>query len=74
LKHHATFLGIAAGLVFSVAPLNAAETYKFDQGHTEIMFGWSHAGVSMQHGKFRKADGTLILDPENVENSKTKSV
>ena len=49
--------------------LHAAETYKFDQGHTEISFGWSHAGVSMQHGEFTRADGTLVLDPENIENS-----
>ncbi|MEM7224123.1 MAG: YceI family protein [Pseudomonadota bacterium] len=49
--------------------VQAADTYKFDQGHTEIGFAWSHAGVSMQHGEFGKADGTLVLDPDDVENS-----
>lgn len=47
----------------------AAETYYFDQGHTEVHFTWSHAGVSMQHGEFTKLGGKLTLDPDNVENS-----
>ena len=47
----------------------AADVYNSNQGHTEIRFGWDHAGVSMQHGEFTKADGTLILDPEHIENS-----
>lgn len=47
----------------------AVETYYTDQGHTEVRFGWSHAGVSMQSGEFTEASGKLVLDPENVENS-----
>ncbi len=47
----------------------AAETYFSDQGHTEVRFGWNHAGVSMQHGEFTKANAKLSLDPDNVENS-----
>ncbi len=47
----------------------AAETYYTDQGHTEVHFGWSHAGVSMQSGEFTVANGKLVLDPDNVENS-----
>ncbi len=50
-------------------PALAAETYYTDQGHTEVRFGWSHAGVSMQTGEFTKATGTLVLDPDNVEQS-----
>ncbi|MGI9424618.1 MAG: YceI family protein [Hyphomicrobiaceae bacterium] len=48
----------------------AAETYYTDQGHTEVRFGWNHAGVSMQSGEFTKVSGKLVLDPDNVENSK----
>ena len=51
------------------APVAAAETYFFDQGHTEVLFGWNHAGVSMQHGEFTAAKGKLTLDPDKVENS-----
>ncbi len=44
-----------------------AATYKTDQGHSEVRFGWSHAGVSMQTAEFTSFEGTLDLDPENVE-------
>lgn len=47
----------------------AAETYYTDQGHTEVKFGWSHAGVSVQTGEFTEAEGKLVLDPDNVANS-----
>jgi len=47
----------------------AAETYFTDQGHTEVRFGWSHAGVSLQAGEFTTAKGKLVLDPDNVEQS-----
>ncbi len=70
---HGKALRLAAGIILAFLPLkqgaSAAEVYKFDQGHTEIHFGWSHAGVSMQHGEFTKSEGVLSLDPENIENS-----
>ncbi len=47
----------------------AAETYYTDQGHTEVSFGWNHAGVSMQSGEFTTANGKLVLDPDNPEQS-----
>ena len=65
------FIGafIVSTSAFGAAHVQAAFEYQSDQGHTEIMFGWNHAGVSMQHGEFTKADCTLILDMENIENS-----
>ncbi len=65
-------LTLASFLLAATLPLshaNAAETYYTDQGHTEVFFSWSHAGVSVQTGEFTKANGKLVLDPENVENS-----
>ncbi|MEM7427481.1 MAG: YceI family protein [Pseudomonadota bacterium] len=65
-------LGLAALLLSAaLAPASAIaeETYYTDQGHTEVIFGWSHAGVSMQSGEFTKADGKLVLDPDNIEKS-----
>ncbi|MGI9409657.1 MAG: YceI family protein [Hyphomicrobiaceae bacterium] len=47
----------------------ATETYYTDQGHTEVRFGWTHAGISKQTGEFLKATGKLVLDPDNVERS-----
>lgn len=46
-----------------------AQSYKTDAGHTEVRFGWSHAGVSTQHAEFTKVEGVLDLDAENVEAS-----
>ncbi len=62
-------LGLSALLSILAVPALAAETYYTDQGHTEVRFGWSHAGVSMQTGEFTKASGKLDLDPDNVEQS-----
>ncbi|WP_405107149.1 YceI family protein [Phaeobacter sp. BS52] len=55
-------------------PVLAEVTYKTQQGHTEVRVKWSHAGVSMQHGEFTKAEGTLVLDEANVEGARLKAV
>ena len=68
----ATLPGLAAlSLMIALppAPAFAAETYFTDQGHTEVRFGWNHAGVSLQSGEFTKANGKLVLDPDNPEKS-----
>ncbi|MFS4580403.1 YceI family protein [Phaeobacter sp. C3_T13_0] len=46
-----------------------AETYLTDPGHTEVRVGWSHAGVSMQHGEFTTVSGTLDLDPKSPDTA-----
>lgn len=43
----------------------AAASYKTDQGHTEVRFSWSHAGVSVQTAEFTSAEGMLELDPDD---------
>lgn len=43
-------------------------TYNTDQGHTEVKFSWSHAGVSIQSGEFQEASGTLSL-ADDIEES-----
>ncbi|WP_120499023.1 YceI family protein [Roseovarius sp. EL26] len=47
----------------------AQDIYTSDQGHTEVLFGWSHVGVSRQHGEFTTTNGTLTLFPEDLEKS-----
>jgi len=42
--------------------LAETRTYATDQGHTEVRFGWDHAGVSRQHGEFDRAEGKLSID------------
>ncbi|UWQ35513.1 YceI family protein (plasmid) [Leisingera sp. M527] len=56
-----------AAAALLAAPAAFATTYKTDQGHTEVQFSWSHAGVSVQSGEFTQAEGTLEIDPENPE-------
>jgi len=44
-------------------------TYKTDPGHTEVRFGWNHAGVSTQHGEFDRLEGTLSIDPADLSSA-----
>ena len=46
----------------------AGQSFVTDQGHTEVLFGWNHSGVSMQHGEFTVAEGTLNLE-DSIEKS-----
>ena len=63
-------LTLVASLGLTGFSSQAQEVYGMDeQGHTEIFFGWSHAGVSMQHGEFTKASGTLNLFPKDIGKS-----
>ena len=64
LLRNTSILAPIAALALAAAPASAA-TYKTDQGHTEVQFSWSHAGVSEQNAEFTVAEGTLELDPEN---------
>lgn len=45
------------------------QTYKTDAGHTEVRFGWNHAGVSTQHGEFDSAEGTLSIDTADLAST-----
>lgn len=65
---YAKLLPLIGAAVFT-ASAAYSQTYQTDQGHTEVHFGWSHAGVSSQNGEFTSAQGTLNLDAENVEAS-----
>ena len=69
LKRISRLTGWSLMMTLPCVSAYAAETYFTDQGHTEVRFGWSHAGVSMQTGEFTSANGKLILDPDNVEES-----
>jgi polyisoprenoid-binding protein YceI len=67
-----TFPHIAALLlaVTVASPVFAApQAYQFDKAHTNIIFFISHLGFSNMEGEFKKFDGTLNFDPENVAAS-----
>ena len=63
----AKVVGLAVSSLLSAAAF-ADTTFVTDQGHTEVMFGWNHAGVTRQHGEFTVATGTLTL-ADNIEDS-----
>lgn len=65
-----TFLSVSTAAVLMAASSLSAAQYKTDQGHTEVNFGWSHAGVSMQSAEFTVAEGILDLDLENPGDAK----
>ncbi|MEO0980483.1 MAG: YceI family protein [Pseudomonadota bacterium] len=58
-----TLVTVALMSLFTVPALAETRTYKTDAGHTEVRFGWDHAGVSRQHGEFDRAEGILAIDP-----------
>ncbi len=56
----------ASALVLALATPVLAETYHFDQRHTEIRFYYNHAGLTEQSGEWTAVSGTVEFDPENV--------
>lgn len=44
-----------------------AKTYQFDPAHTNIVFLVDHLGFARMVGQFQTFDGTLVLDPDNLE-------
>ncbi len=52
----------AAALASALAPALAADSYRFDPHHTRPLFEVKHMGLSTQHGRFGKADGSAVLD------------
>lgn len=72
-KIFSTITCAIAALALLPGIASANQTYATDQGHTEVMFGWNHAGVSMQHGEFTATKGTLNL-ADDIEKSSIKVV
>ena len=51
----------------------ADQVFVTDQGHTEVLFSWSHAGVSTQNAEFTAATGTLNI-ADDIKNSSIEVV
>ncbi len=58
-----------AGTLALAGPAQAAETFTFDKGHTEIIFAYNHLGNSTQHGTFDDYDGTVVIDEQDPTKS-----
>lgn len=63
-----TVLAVLATLAMSSSAF-AAEPYAFDPAHTSISYSIDHMGLSEMHGVFRKFDGDLQLDTQDVSKS-----
>ena len=53
-------------LLFSLAPANAAETYKIDPVHSSVGFKIKHLFAKVP-GKFTDVSGTIVGYPANQE-------
>lgn len=62
------FLAVVVFLLFS-SQVNAAETYRLDPNHTNISWSANHFGFSNPSGKFTKAEGVIIVDENNPDQS-----
>lgn len=53
----------------AIMPLSAhaAETYKLDRPHTQIIFSVDHLGFSRSYGKFTDYDGRFTIDRQHPE-------
>lgn len=59
----------AALAIGSATPAFAADSFKFDAGHTYIGFAIDHLGFAKTLGEFLRFDGTLKLDRNNLAAS-----
>lgn len=72
-KNHSGFvLLLLVGLLFTVLPAGAAETYKIDPDHTSLVFNIDHFGVGQVYGLFTKVSGSFSVDEANPANSWVK--
>ena len=62
------FLVTFSFLLFSLQ-VKAAETYRLDPNHTNISWSANHFGFSNPSGKFTKAEGVIMVDENNPDQS-----
>lgn len=60
----------AAFAAQTAAPALAAETWKLDPSHSQIVFSYNHLGFSTTYGMFSGFDGEITWDRENPAASK----
>jgi polyisoprenoid-binding protein YceI len=56
-------------MALAALPLFAADTYKIDPSHTKIGFTVPHIVISTVDGRFKRFEGTIVLDKENMSKS-----
>ena len=72
MKRTLLALAATAMLTASAMPAFAADQYKFDASHSQILFSYDHLGFSTTYGLISGFDGTATIDADNLENSSVK--
>lgn len=63
-------VGLSALLALPAASaLAAPEKYRLDADRSSTEFAVSHVRLSMQYGRFRRTEGTIVLDPQDHAGS-----
>ncbi|MDJ0949482.1 MAG: YceI family protein [Alphaproteobacteria bacterium] len=74
--HSQTISALAVATALCVAGLSAqaADTFKVDPDHTNIIFSVNHLGYSDMFGQFNKFEGEFVFDDQDVSKSKVSIV
>ncbi|GMV30163.1 MAG: polyisoprenoid-binding protein [Rhodanobacteraceae bacterium] len=62
-------LVLAAALATASLTAAAADKYEFDGNHTNVVFTWSHFGLSNPSARFAKVEGEVLLDTADLTKS-----
>ncbi len=61
---------LVAGFTLACSTVALADTtFVSDQGHTEVFFGWSHAGVTRQNAEFTAAVATVNMADDLADST-----
>lgn len=62
-------LALAAALAAVSFTAAAADKYEFDGSHTNVVFSWTHFGLSNPSARFAKVEGEVLLDTADLTKS-----
>ena len=62
-------LALAAALATASLTAVAADKYEFDGNHTNVVFSWTHFGLSNPSARFTKVEGEVLLDAADLTKS-----
>ena len=68
MKSTATALFTLAAASFGTAALAEADTYTLDPSHSQVMFNYTHLGLSTTFGMFSGFEGEINFDPAHPED------
>lgn len=60
---------LALTAVITASTAQAADIYRLDSSHTNVMWFGSHFGFSDSLGQFMDFKGTIVMDEKNLKNS-----